>query len=131
MSSESIVDDISLDPSISSTVRSVVGRVEEEDPNEEFAKTVWIGVCLARPDGMDFCEDQDRVVSATSVSFEGTSGSGVRQSEGEMTGKIALGEVGWSSSYVITSLVGSSFSRTMSIYLRLPKNLGVPRFYEV
>ena len=47
---------------------------------------------LARPDGMDFCEDQDSVVSATRVALGGTSASEVKKSEGERTGKFALGK---------------------------------------
>ena len=70
--SESIVKGISLVSSISSIVAPAVSRSEKGDPNEEFTKMVWIGVWLARPNGMDFCKDQD-VVSATSVILEGAS----------------------------------------------------------
>ena len=59
-------------------------------------------MCIARPDWIHFCEDQDKVVSATRVVFGGTSASGVRRSDGEMTVKEALGELRVSSCSVNT-----------------------------
>ena len=38
-----------------------------------FVKIVWIGLRLERPHGVDFWDDQDRVVSATRVVFGGAS----------------------------------------------------------
>ena len=83
---------------------------------------------LARLDGIDFCNDQDKVVSATRVVFGGISASEVNWSDGELSVKVALGELRVSSCSVNTSVVGSSFSRTMSMYLRSPINFGVPTF---
>ena len=85
-------------------------------------------MCLVGPAGINFCADQDRVVSATRVVYEGTSASGVRKSESEVTVKAALGELGLSSCNLITSVVVSSFSRTMSMYLHSPKIFGGPTF---
>ena len=50
------------------------------DSNDEIASIVWIGIWLARPGVVDFCEDQDRAVSATKVVCEGTSASIVGKS---------------------------------------------------
>ena len=96
----------------------VVDRGEEEDPKDVFVKIVCIGTCLARPDVIDLSDDQHKVVSATRVVFGGTSASDVRRSDGEVTMKVALGDLRVSSCSVKNSQVESSFSRTMSVYLR-------------
>ena len=85
-------------------------------------------MCLARPDVIDFCNDQYKVVSATRVVFGCSSASVVRRSDGEVTVKKTLGELRVSSCSVNTSVVRSSFSKTMSMYVRFPKNFGVPMF---
>ena len=68
------------------------------------------------------------LLKVTRVVFEVTSASGVRKSDDEVTVKVALGELGFSSCNVVTSVIGSSISRTMSIYLCSPKNFGGSTF---